>query len=116
MANTLFALLDQDRQIRRFVSVAQHLEVGGRFLTETLYPDLGRFDRGQRLGTVALGVDEIRLAGLELEQRWGGWRREPFTGDSKGHIRSTPPWGPAVQKWRPEPWSGAGGGATSTAF
>ena len=131
VANTLFALLDQDRQVRCFVNVAQHLEEGGRFVTETFYPDLGRFDRGQRLGTVALGIDQIRLeasrhdpvnqrtdsqiigigagtvefypvsvryawpsemdlmarlAGLELEQRWGGWRREPFTADSKLHI------------------------------
>ncbi len=27
-----------------------------------------------------------RLAGLRLAQRWGGWRREPFTADSKLHV------------------------------
>lgn len=27
-----------------------------------------------------------RLAGLELEDRWGGWKREPFTADSKMHV------------------------------
>ncbi|MEQ9506008.1 MAG: class I SAM-dependent methyltransferase [Hyphomonas sp.] len=27
-----------------------------------------------------------RLAGLELEQRWGGWQREPFTANSKMHV------------------------------
>ena len=26
------------------------------------------------------------LAGLELEQRWGGWAREPFTADSHMHV------------------------------
>src|SRR3954467_13120523 len=27
-----------------------------------------------------------RLAGLRLEDRWGGWRREPFTGLSPSHV------------------------------
>jgi hypothetical protein len=27
-----------------------------------------------------------RLAGLELEGRWGGWRGEPFTGESRTHV------------------------------
>jgi len=27
-----------------------------------------------------------RLAGLRLEQRWGGWHREPFTADSRSHV------------------------------
>jgi SAM-dependent methyltransferase len=27
-----------------------------------------------------------RLAGLELQNRWGGWRREPFTADSPRHV------------------------------
>lgn len=27
-----------------------------------------------------------RLAGLTLEHRWGGWNREPYTGDSKMHV------------------------------
>lgn len=27
-----------------------------------------------------------QLAGLELEHRWGGWNREPFTADSKMHV------------------------------
>jgi SAM-dependent methyltransferase len=26
------------------------------------------------------------LAGMTLRERWGGWRREPFTGDSRGHV------------------------------
>ena len=26
------------------------------------------------------------LAGLRLRERWGGWRREPFTGDSARHV------------------------------
>ncbi|HEU5003341.1 MAG TPA: class I SAM-dependent methyltransferase [Actinomycetota bacterium] len=27
-----------------------------------------------------------RLAGLTLEQRWGGWQREPFTATSERHV------------------------------
>jgi ubiquinone/menaquinone biosynthesis C-methylase UbiE len=27
-----------------------------------------------------------RLAGLTLEERWGDWRRSPFTDDSAGHV------------------------------
>jgi SAM-dependent methyltransferase len=27
-----------------------------------------------------------RLAGLRLRERWGGWRREPFTADSQRHV------------------------------
>jgi SAM-dependent methyltransferase len=27
-----------------------------------------------------------RLAGMELEDRWGGWDREPFTGLSPAHV------------------------------
>ncbi|HET8606288.1 MAG TPA: class I SAM-dependent methyltransferase [Gaiellaceae bacterium] len=27
-----------------------------------------------------------RLAGLRLRERWAGWRREPFTGASRGHV------------------------------
>jgi hypothetical protein len=27
-----------------------------------------------------------RIAGLRLEHRWGGWRREPFTGLSPSHV------------------------------
>lgn len=27
-----------------------------------------------------------RLAGLRLRERWGGWRREPFTASSRWHV------------------------------
>jgi hypothetical protein len=27
-----------------------------------------------------------RLAGMSLRERWGGWRREPFTADSDAHV------------------------------
>jgi hypothetical protein len=27
-----------------------------------------------------------QMAGLELEHRWGGWRRQPFTSASTEHV------------------------------
>lgn len=27
-----------------------------------------------------------RIAGMTLRERWGGWRREPFTSDSRTHV------------------------------
>ena len=27
-----------------------------------------------------------QLAGMTLKERWGGWRREPFTNTSAGHV------------------------------
>jgi len=27
-----------------------------------------------------------RLAGMTLRERWGGWKREPFTRDSNKHV------------------------------
>ena len=27
-----------------------------------------------------------RLAGMSLRERWGGWKREPFTSDSRKHV------------------------------
>lgn len=129
--NTFFGILDQDGQVRGFQCVADHLVPGGRFLLECFVPDLGRFDRGQRLAVAAIEDDALRLeaaqydpvkqrvraqvvsmtesgtrfyplqvrycwpseldlmarlAGLELEHRWGGWNEEPFTAESGRHV------------------------------
>jgi hypothetical protein len=27
-----------------------------------------------------------RMAGMRLRDRWAGWRREPFTSDSRKHV------------------------------
>lgn len=27
-----------------------------------------------------------QLAGMELRERWGGWRHEPFTGETRTHV------------------------------
>ncbi|MEA1904193.1 MAG: class I SAM-dependent methyltransferase [Actinomycetota bacterium] len=42
--NTLFVLLTQERQIDCFRNVADHLEPGGRFVLDTFFPDVKRWD------------------------------------------------------------------------
>jgi SAM-dependent methyltransferase len=129
--NTLFALLTHDDQLRCFANAAARLTEGGAFVVEAFFPDLGRFDRGQRAHVNSIEVDRVmidasrhdpvgqrvdtqhvvitdsgtrlypvsiryafpaeldlmaRLAGLELADRFGGWRREPFTVNSQRHV------------------------------
>jgi hypothetical protein len=128
--NTFFALLSQDEQVRCMRNVAEHLFDDGAFVLEAFVPDPTRFDRGQRVDAVQIGLDEVkldvarhdpveqrvdamhlligpdgtttypvrlryawpaeldlmaRLAGLRLRERWGGWSREPYTGEGK-HV------------------------------
>lgn len=42
--NSLFAISTQERQVRCFQNVANHLDPGGRFLVECFVPDVKRFD------------------------------------------------------------------------
>jgi SAM-dependent methyltransferase len=49
VANSLFALLTQERQAECFGGVARVLEPGGTFVIECFVPDLSRFDHGQRV-------------------------------------------------------------------
>lgn len=60
-ANTLFALLTQEDQLRCFENVAAHLADGGVFVVEAFFPDLARFDRNQRVEVVRLDTDEVML-------------------------------------------------------
>ncbi|HZS94098.1 MAG TPA: class I SAM-dependent methyltransferase [Chloroflexota bacterium] len=60
--NTLFALPDQEDQIRVFQNVARHLAPEGVFVVEGFVPDLRRFDHtGSRVGAIAVDDDEVRL-------------------------------------------------------
>lgn len=59
--NTLFALTSQRTQVTCFRAVARHLMPGGRFLVEAFVPDLGRFDRGQRIRLHRLELDRVEL-------------------------------------------------------
>jgi SAM-dependent methyltransferase len=59
--NTLFALLTQEEQVRCFENVAGHLEPGGVFVIECFVPDMGQFDRGQRVQTTRIDVEGLDL-------------------------------------------------------
>lgn len=59
--NTFFALLSQENQLRCFAGVAAHLAEGGAFVIEAFVPDLGRFDRGQRVAALEIGTDAVYL-------------------------------------------------------
>jgi Methyltransferase domain len=71
------------------LDAARHDPVGQRVdsqhvtITESgtkLYPVSIRYAFPSELDLMA------RLAGLELRERWGGWRREPFTTESPRHV------------------------------
>src|SRR6266536_2533444 len=64
--NTIGNLTTQDQQVACFQNVASHLEPGGCFVIE--------------LDLMA------RIAGMTLRARWGGWKHEPFTSDSRKHV------------------------------
>ena len=57
--NTLFALDDQEEQVRCFRNVARVLEPGGAFVVEAFFPDVARFDRGQRMHATRVQVDKV---------------------------------------------------------
>ncbi|HYY43584.1 MAG TPA: SAM-dependent methyltransferase, partial [Actinomycetota bacterium] len=69
--------------VARHDSIRQHvmnqhvLISGGR---AELYPVLIRYAWPSELDLMA------RLAGLELQERWAGWRREPFLPSSTMHV------------------------------
>jgi len=63
--------------------LAQQLNSTHVVITEPgirLYPVHGRYAYPSELDLMA------RLAGLELEHRWGGWQRQPFTAESPNHV------------------------------
>jgi SAM-dependent methyltransferase len=64
-------------------SVAQRVKARVVSLTEEgarFYPLQARYCWPSELDLMA------RMAGLELENRWGGWNEEPFTASSSNHV------------------------------
>jgi SAM-dependent methyltransferase len=58
VANSLFVISTQERQLRCFQNVADHLEPGGRFLVECFVPDVKRFDsQNTRMAVSEIGND-----------------------------------------------------------
>lgn len=70
--NTLFALLDQARQVECFQNVAQALEPGGRFVLDTFVPDLSRYDHlGTRMGVSSISSNESHAYELAIHEPLG---------------------------------------------
>ena len=70
--NTLFALLDQGRQVECFQNVARALEPGGRFVLDTFVPDLSRYDHlGTRMGVSSISSNEAHAYELAIHDPLG---------------------------------------------
>lgn len=86
--NTLFALLSQARQAECFRNVARVLDPAGVFVIECFVPDLGRFNRDQRVQAMAVTEDH---AILEVTRHDGAQQRittQFITLDENGtHLR-----------------------------
>jgi hypothetical protein len=68
--------------------------------TSTTSPNQGLVSRHYRLKGTEVELRSIpfryvwpaeldlmaQLAGMELRERWAGWRREPFTSESSAHV------------------------------
>jgi SAM-dependent methyltransferase len=65
--NTFFALLTQDEQVRCFANVARHLSKDGKFVMETFVPDMTRFDSGQSVRAIDVGLDGVKMDVSELD-------------------------------------------------
>ena len=59
--STFFVLLTQEEQVRCFENAANHLDPQGHFVIEAYVPDLRRFDQGQAVRALHVGMDEVRL-------------------------------------------------------
>ncbi|NJQ03051.1 class I SAM-dependent DNA methyltransferase [Streptomyces zingiberis] len=73
--STFFFLMTQDEQVRCFANAARRLLPGGRFVLECPMPDVGRYQRGQRVEAHHVGLDHVRLTAVRhdpVEQRLSG--------------------------------------------
>jgi SAM-dependent methyltransferase len=59
--NTFFSLLTAEDQVRCFCNAASMLRPTGSFVMEAFVPDLGRFDRGQRLAVFRIEPGTVWL-------------------------------------------------------
>ena len=58
-----------------------------RLTSHHYYPEHGEYATfpGRYIWPAELDL-MARLAGLSLRERWGGWRHEPFTSESRSHV------------------------------
>lgn len=89
--NTFFGLPSQEAQVRCFARAAERLADDGVFVIEAFVPDLGRFDRGQRVAALEVDIETVMLEATlhdPVEQRV----RSQDVIISKQGIRLYPVW------------------------
>ncbi len=65
--NTIFALPDQQAQVRCFANAARHLRPGGRFVIEAWVPDVGAFRHNLAVQPRILRSDLVSIEVAELD-------------------------------------------------
>ncbi len=65
---TIFAPLTQEGQVGTFRCAARHLRPGGVLLVQAFFPDLTRFDRGQRVAAVDVALDHVALEATRIDR------------------------------------------------
>jgi SAM-dependent methyltransferase len=65
--NTIFALPDQDAQVRCFECVAAHLQPGGCFVVEAFVPNPARFHEGQSVRVRTMTSERVALDVAEID-------------------------------------------------
>lgn len=65
--NTIYALPDQQSQVRTFANAARHLRPGGRFVVEAWVPDLGGFHRNRLVRPRIMRGDHISIEVVEVD-------------------------------------------------
>jgi SAM-dependent methyltransferase len=60
--NTLFALTNQEDQIRCIENVVKHLDADGLFVVEAFIPDISRFVRHQNTEVMHVETDEVMIS------------------------------------------------------
>lgn len=64
--NTIYALPDQEAQVRCFANAAAQLRPGGRFVVEAWVPDLAAFSGGTALRLLTLAEEEVTVEAARL--------------------------------------------------
>jgi SAM-dependent methyltransferase len=65
--NTIFALPDQQAQVRCFANAARHLRPGGRFVIEAWVPDVGAFHHNRAVRPRIIASEQVSIEVAELD-------------------------------------------------
>ncbi|GJF30419.1 methyltransferase [Kitasatospora sp. NE20-6] len=86
--NTLFNLIDPERQADCFRNVARVLDEDGAFVVEAYVPDPSFFDRGQRVETLAVTEDSATIEVYRFDLAAQRFHSQKITFDADGvHLR-----------------------------